>query len=55
MKAALQTESLERWQGVIHRYAEYLPVSEATPVVTLNEGNTPLISAQNFVVDGGRM
>src|SRR5678809_467302 len=49
MKTALQTESLERWQGVIHRYAEYLPVSEATPVVSLNEGNTPLISAQNFV------
>jgi threonine synthase len=49
MKAALQTESLERWQGVIHRYADYLPVSDATPVVTLNEGNTPLIEAQNFV------
>src|SRR5437763_16950948 len=39
----------ERWPGVIHRYAEFLPVSEATPVVTLNEGNTPLIRAQNFV------
>jgi threonine synthase len=39
----------ERWEGVIHRYAEFLPVSEATPVVTLNEGNTPLIRAQNFV------
>lgn len=34
-----------RWQGVIHRYKEYLPVSEKTPVVTLNEGNTPLIYA----------
>src|SRR3954462_4936048 len=39
----------EHWAGVIHRYAEFLPVSEATPVVTLNEGNTPLIRAQNFV------
>ena len=38
-----------RWQGVIHRYAKYLPVSEQTPVVTLNEGNTPLISVPNFV------
>src|SRR5678809_1063775 len=55
MKTALQTESLERWQGVIHRYAEYLPVSEATPVVSLNEGNTPLIRADNFVeAIGGR-
>lgn len=31
------------YQGIIHRYREYMPVSEATPVVTLNEGNTPLI------------
>ena len=38
-----------RWQGVIHQYAQYLPVTEATPVVTLNEGNTPLIHARNFV------
>jgi len=37
------------WRGVIHCYAQHLPVSEATPVVTLNEGNTPLIRAQNFV------
>src|SRR6266566_2201489 len=37
------------WQGVIARYARYLPVSEATPVVTLNEGNTPLIRVPNFV------
>jgi threonine synthase len=38
-----------RWQGVIERYAAYLPVTEATPIVTLNEGNTPLITAPNFV------
>jgi threonine synthase len=37
------------WRGVIDRYAKYLPVSDATPVVTLNEGNTPLIRASNFV------
>src|SRR6185436_2033899 len=39
----------ERWCGVIARYAEYLPVSDATPIVTLQEGNTPLIPASNFV------
>src|SRR5688572_800915 len=39
----------DRWQGVIHRYAAYLPVTEATPIITLNEGNTPLIAAPNFV------
>ncbi|HWN95115.1 MAG TPA: threonine synthase [Methylomirabilota bacterium] len=38
-----------RWQGVIHQYAQYLPVTETTPIVTLNEGNTPLIHAPSFV------
>jgi threonine synthase len=31
------------WRGLIETYRPYLPVSEATPVVTLLEGNTPLI------------
>jgi threonine synthase len=30
-------------RGVISRYREYLPVTDATPVVSLNEGSTPLI------------
>jgi threonine synthase len=38
-----------RWQGVIQQYAQYLPVTEQTPIVTLNEGNTPLIHAPSFV------
>jgi threonine synthase len=29
--------------GIIERYAAYLPVTEATPHVTLGEGSTPLI------------
>ncbi len=33
---------------MIHRYREYLPVNDATPVITLNEGNTPLIRAENL-------
>ena len=37
------------WPGVIQRYAEFLPVTDATPVVTLLEGNTPLIRVPNFV------
>jgi len=36
------------WPGLIQKYREYLPVSEATPVVTLHEGNTPLIPVDNF-------
>ncbi len=31
------------WCGVIDRYRAFLPVSDKTPVVSLNEGNTPLI------------
>jgi len=33
------------WSGVIDRYRSFLPVSDRTPVVTLNEGNTPLLVA----------
>ncbi|OGB95105.1 MAG: threonine synthase [candidate division NC10 bacterium RBG_16_65_8] len=36
------------WQGLIHRYREHLPITDATPVVTLNEGNTPLIRADRL-------
>jgi len=35
--------------GVIRRYREFLPVSEATRIVTLNEGGTPLIEAKRIV------
>lgn len=31
------------WPGLIERYRAHLPVTDATPVVTLCEGNTPLI------------
>ncbi len=34
-----------RRMGVIERYRKYLPVSEATPVVSLQEGSTPLVEA----------
>ncbi|MET0223349.1 MAG: hypothetical protein ABW346_03115, partial [Terrimicrobium sp.] len=30
-------------RGVINRFRQYLPVSEATPIISLNEGSTPLI------------
>ena len=36
------------WPGLIRRYREFLPVSDATPVVTLMEGNTPLIPIDNL-------
>jgi threonine synthase len=31
------------WRGVIEEYREFLPVTDATPVVTLLEGGTPLV------------
>ena len=44
-----------RWPGLIAHYAQYLPVTAATPIVTLLEGNTPLIPVKKFVqLIGGR-
>jgi threonine synthase len=31
------------WPGLIAAYRDYLPVTDSTPIVTLREGNTPLI------------
>ena len=39
--------------GIIERYQEFLPVTEATPIVSLNEGNTPLILAEALPVELG--
>ena len=36
------------YQGLINKYRKYLPVTDSTPIVTLNEGNTPLIKADNL-------
>ena len=33
------------WRGLIEEYRDRLPVSDATPVVTLREGGTPLVYA----------
>ena len=39
--------------GIIDRYREFLPVSDKTPVITLREGNTPLIPAKNLAKEIG--
>jgi len=36
------------WRGVIHHYRKFLPVTDRTPVITLHEGNTPLIRAERL-------
>lgn len=32
-----------KWDGLIAKYKQFLPVTDKTPMLTLNEGNTPLI------------
>ncbi|MDP6794731.1 MAG: pyridoxal-phosphate dependent enzyme, partial [Verrucomicrobiota bacterium] len=41
------------WQGVIRRYAAHLPVGDSTPIVSLLEGNTPLIRADRLAREIG--
>jgi threonine synthase len=36
------------WPGVIAAYADRLPVSDATPVISLGEGGTPLVRAEHL-------
>lgn len=48
------TLKLPRSRGVIARYREFLPVSEATPLVSLGEGNTPLIFSPRLSERVGR-
>ena len=33
----------KRWPGLIEAYKQYLPVTSITPIISLHEGNTPLI------------
>src|SRR5215471_12663530 len=37
------TTKSQKSRGVIERYREFLPVSPTTPIISLGEGNTPLI------------
>jgi len=38
-----------RWPGVLEYFADYLPVTSHTPLITLNEGNTPLVESYQLV------
>jgi threonine synthase len=39
----MTADGAHQWRGLIEEYRERLPVSDATPVVTLREGGTPLV------------
>ncbi|HEV3169339.1 MAG TPA: threonine synthase [Actinocrinis sp.] len=41
------------WRGVVEEYREWLPVGDATPVVTLGEGGTPLVRANVVSAETG--
>jgi len=51
------SSSAPGWPGIIEAYREHLPVTDATPVVTLLEGNTPLLDAPRIAAraDVGRV
>ncbi|MBM7587846.1 threonine synthase [Bacillus pakistanensis] len=36
------------WEGLISNYQQYLPVNENTPLLSLKEGNTPLIKLEQL-------
>ena len=38
----------KKWPGLIEAYKQYLPVSSKTPIVSLQEGNTPLILSEKL-------
>ncbi|WP_026673547.1 threonine synthase [Alkalihalobacterium bogoriense] len=44
---------MSSWKGLLHEYKEFLPVSEQTPLLSLREGNTPLIPLENLSKEWG--
>jgi threonine synthase len=52
MKVGEYSSSRALWRGVVEEYRDFLPVTNETPVITLEEGNTPLIKAINLKKKG---
>lgn len=48
------TQPAAQWPGLIEAYRQYLPVTDTTPIVTLLEGNTPLIPLPSIAAEIGR-
>ncbi|MDG2616348.1 threonine synthase [Thermoleptolyngbya sichuanensis A183] len=53
-RPASSASSAAAWGGLIETYRRYLPVTAQTPVVTLLEGNTPLIPVPAIAQEIGR-
>jgi threonine synthase len=37
-----------KWEGLLHYYKEYLPIDDNTPMISLHEGNTPLVKLEKL-------
>ncbi|WP_100405312.1 threonine synthase [Bacillus solitudinis] len=44
---------MSSWKGLLHEYKEFLPVNENTPLLSLNEGNTPLVPLEHLSKEWG--
>ena len=53
MKSDLADRGLTPERGVLHRYREYLPIGDKTPMITLGEGDTPLVRSVSIERDLG--
>ena len=42
-----------RWKGLLEQYGEHLPLNADTPLLSLNEGNTPLIELKSLSEEWG--
>ena len=48
------TPVMQDWPGLIEAYRSWLPVSDATPVISLREGATPLIPVPSVAEQIGK-
>src|SRR6266513_3937820 len=48
------TNTLQQGRGVIARYREFLPINESTPIISLGEGDTPLLASARLSERVGR-
>jgi threonine synthase len=49
----MRTRGAHQWRGLIEEYRDRLPVGDATPVVTLREGGTPLVRSDGLSAETG--
>ena len=54
VRGLFQRPTTQNWQGLIHAYNRWLPVSDRTPVISLCEGATPLVPAPALSARLGR-